>query len=111
MDEEKILNLLNHASEKDWVISFDDGDRYHMSSLDVHSDFLDPYGEIDVQFEDCLSKSLAFQSASASSGTKIPNIWYAEKGSGPPVGKTYCVREVVAIFDNDKNYFVFERGT
>ena len=108
MDDRKLLNLLNHAQGKDWTVSFADGDTYHVRSLDVHSDVLDPDGEISVDFCDCLNKSIAQQDARESPRRKVPNIWYAEKGRGAPVGKTYRVGEIASVFDNERNYYILE---
>ncbi|MEQ8786437.1 MAG: hypothetical protein RIC55_09060 [Pirellulaceae bacterium] len=105
MDAQKLLNLLNHADGRDWTIRFVDDDAYALKSLDVHEEFVDVYGEIDVGFGDCLTRSNAEQEAKTRGKERIPNIWYR---GGKPVGKTYRVTEIESIFDNAENYFVLE---
>ncbi len=105
MDSQKLLNLLNHADGRDWTIRFIDNDIYSLASLDVHEEFVDVHGEIDVSFGDCLVHSNAERDAKTRRKERIPNIWYR---GGVPVGKTYCVTEIESIFDNAENYFILE---
>lgn len=105
MDAQKLLNLLNHAVGRDWTIRFVDEDEYALASLDVHQEFFDVHGEIDVRFGDCLARSNAERDAKTRLKERIPNVWY---DGGVPVGKTYCVTDIESIFDNTENYFILE---
>jgi hypothetical protein len=105
MDAQALLNLLNHADGQDWTIRFADDDAYALASLDVHQEFVDFHGEIDVSFADCLPRSNVERDAKTRRNERIPNIWYRGR---KPVGKTYCVAEIESIFDNAENQFVLE---
>ncbi len=89
------------------VVTFDDGDRYPMSTLDLWGENDDGEFEIYAKFTDCLDGSNSHRRALAE---QIQNCFY-RSDSRDPVAMLYTLDRIASVYDEDDNYFLYERDS
>src|SRR5262245_51228521 len=97
------------------VLTFDDGDKYSLSSIDLcYSIDRDGQREnepLDVSFDNCLTESNKRSQALREGRLKTPRVSWTSEEPIEPVGVSYGVDNVLTVWDEDRQYFVFDRGT
>ena len=115
MDTSRIYNYLLHAAKHNATLflTFDDGDRYPLDKVDLcYSIGRDGQHETEplrVNFDDCLNKSHKRLQALRDGYLKTPGVHWTSTAPTEPVGMDYGVEDISAIWDDDKNYAVYER--
>ncbi len=116
MNDEQLIEYLKRVNhDPDFVITFSDGDGYRLMHVDINGSF-DTNGELeslrlDVEFKHCLKPSKKQRLAWDAGRLQLPEIWYTSVNPYVPVGASYKVHELMTIFDESKNYFVYQRQT
>jgi len=116
MNDEQLIKYLKRVNhDPDFLITFSDGDGYLLMHVDINGSF-NINGELeslrlDVEFKHCLKPSKKQRLAWDAGRLQLPEIWYTSVKPYVPVGASYEVHEVMTVFDERKNYFVYQRQT
>jgi hypothetical protein len=89
------------------VVTFDDGDRYSASSLDMWGENEDGEFEIHVKFDDCLGASNARHAAR---NRRVPGCFYQSQ-TREPFAMLYSLERIASLYDDEGGYFLFERDS
>lgn len=89
------------------VVTFDDGDRYAASTLDLWGMNEDGEFEIYAKFDDCLAASNARHLARTQ---RIAGCFYQNE-TREPVAMLYTLERVSSIFDDEDGYFIYMRDS
>lgn len=116
MNDEQLIKYLKRVNdEPDFLITFSDRDTYRLMHVDINRSFdrngdLD-YLRLDVKFKHCLKPSKKQKLAWDAGQSQLPEIWYSSDKPYEPKGASYEVHEVIIVFDERKNYCVYQRQT
>ena len=117
MDADKLYDDLLLAQNRDeyLVVTFDDGDKYQLSNIDLcFSSTFDGSRENEpllVKFENCLNEPSKKLKAYQNGRLRTAGVIWTSIEPVAPVGMVYEIENVVAIWDDTKSYFLFDRGT
>jgi hypothetical protein len=117
MDVDKLYDYLLLAKGRNefLIVTFYDGDKYHLSNIDLcFSSTFDGSRENEplvVDFEQCLNEPTQKLKAYQDGRLRTAGVYWTSIEPVVPVGKAYEVENVVAIWDDTKSYFLFDRGT
>ena len=100
MNDKDLKFLLLNSHDLELIVTFEDGDQYKSSSLDVWGENYQGEFEISVDYKDWIGHSEPLKTEQSS---KLKN-------SEVHGGFVYNLEDVQSIFDPTKNYFVFERS-
>ena len=115
MDEFNLYDFLLEARRREerFVVSFDDGDAYLLSKIDfcfsVNRDGEREDEPLKVEFADCLNESASQRKAQAFKETPLAGIWWTSTPPVSPVAMSYEIKNVISVWDDARDYFVFER--
>lgn len=117
MDVDKLYDYLLLAKGRDehLILMFDDGDRYPLFHVDLcYSCTHDGSRENEplvVHFEQCLNEPTRKQRAYQDGFLLSAGVYWTSIEPVAPVMMGYEVENITAVWDDTKNYFLFERGT
>ena len=113
MNLENIYDFLLGATDKNYIVTFDDDDSYRIADLDLaYSTDMNGKREeepIYVSFNKCIGKSNKILKALKSGPLNIPDIFWTSEEPIEPVGASYSVKNIKGIFDDDKQYYIYEK--
>ena len=96
------------------IVTFDDSDRYLLNDVDLcFSSDHDGSRETEplvVDFENCLTDSKKRIQAYRDGELKTNGVYWTSQDPIMPVMMQYEIEDVAAIWDDNKNYYVFERS-
>lgn len=115
MNKNEVYNFMINVSNKEsLIITFDDRDEYNLSNLRFYSygGFQEEptYEMIVAEFNGCLNDSNTFRKALrlGNGNGRLGNVdWSSEENE--PQEVTYESEDVIAIFNQDKQYFVYQK--
>ena len=117
MDKRRLYDYLLHAKNRNaaLVLTFVDGDEYSLDDVDLcYSVDRDGQRETEplrVSFENCRNHSLKQLQARHTGRVNTPGVWWTSTEPTESVGMEYGIQDVAKIWDDDRNYAVYERDT
>ncbi len=115
MNKNEVYNFMINVNNKEsLMITFDDRDEYRLSNLRFYA-YGGYQGEpiyemITAKFKDCLNCSNTFRKALrlGNGNGRLSSVhWSSEENE--PQKVTYDSEDVIAIFNQDKQYFVYQK--
>ncbi|MEJ1095649.1 hypothetical protein V9L00_03515 [Pseudoxanthomonas sp. CCNWLW206] len=95
-----------------WVLTFDDGDSYPLDSIDLCYSFgRDGTREnepLQVTFDSCTRVSQKRTHAHREGYLRTTGVFWTSTDPIEPVAMEYGVENVVAVWDEDKSYLVYD---
>jgi len=113
MTEVDLYDYLLKMKDRDFIITFEDGDQYYVTDIDfcfnIGLDGRRDDEPLDVSFDDCIDRSRRREQAIAEGRLKTPGVSWTSSHPSMPIAMTYSVRDIRSIWDCDKHYHVYER--
>ena len=112
LDSDSIYDFLLN-SKRNLIITFDDNDRYWLRDLDFAVGFNRNGGRelkpIYAPFNKCIGVSNRIREANIKGQKNSPNVFWTTTDPIEPVMADYEAKNIKSIFDDDKQYFLYEK--
>lgn len=114
MTSDDLYDSLIQARKRNenYIVTFVDLDAYQLQHIDLCYS-LDRNGHretepLRVNFDNCLHDSRRYRDAIRNGREGSPNVWWTSTDDSEPVGCDYSPQDVVAVFDEERQYLVYE---
>ena len=117
MESDQIYDYLVQAKTRNAILllTFDDSDKYSLADVDLcYSIGRNGSRETEplvVAFDDCLNESNKRLEAYRDGELKTPGVYWTSVEPIAPVQMQYSVEDIVTIWDDNKNYAVYNRSS
>ena len=116
MDSSQLYEYLLQAKARNanMVLTFDDDDSYTLNDVDlcfsIDRDGSRATEPLVTAFDDCMNDSNKRMQAYRDGVLKTAGVYWTSIAPIQPVNMEYSVENVISIWDDDKNYFVYDRA-
>lgn len=116
MDSAQLYDYLLQAKARNvaMVLTFDDADKYLLDDVDlcfsIGRDGSRETEPLVIAFDDCMNDSRKRLQAYRDGRLKTAGVYWTSTDPIEPVNMEYSVENLVTIWDDDKNYFVYDRN-
>ena len=116
MERSQLYDYLLQAKTRSacLLLTFDDGDQYRLANVDLcYSIGHDGSRETEplmVAFDDCTTDSKTRLQAHRDGNLKTVGVYWTSADPFEPVNMEYSVENIATVWDDDKNYVVYDRN-
>ncbi len=116
MKSTQLYEYLREAKKRNapLVLTFDDDDKYSLDNIDlcysIGHDGLRENEPLVVAFDNCINESKKRIQAYRDGKLKTPGVYWTSTPPFSPVNMEYAIENIVAVWDDDKNYAVYDRN-